>query len=560
MASLKSAARRLRAAPALLAAFAVALTATLALTVSHHDPGLPLAPGAAVRAALRDPRTIRALEGTHWHADATAIDGQLERVSFFAHGRIVAETAVGRNGQVAEIISYEGLRVPYGSWIAYEPGLLVALAAVFLMVVGVAPLRRMRNLDAIAVLSLLAPVVLLQYRYLDASVVASLPGLGYLFFRCVSKALGRSREPLPAIPLIAALTPSLDVANRVRLLRILVVAIALIYVMVGVSSGGAVDVIYAVMEGATKIVHGVLPYGHMPGDVIHGDTYPILSYLLYTPLAWIAPVNSNWDSVDGALALGVAAALVTAWGLFRVTAGALGRLGPARPPEVEEAGLRAALAWLAFPPLAITVSTGTTDVPLAAMLFGVVLLWRRPVLSTGLLTAAGWFKLAPFALIPVWLAPLRGRRLAAASVAVVAVSAPLVGALIALGGIGAPAAMIHAVSYQFTRGSLQSAWAALGIPNLQPVGEGCVLGLIAAAVVKLRSEPELAGDRVRIAALSAAVLVGLQLSADYWAFLYEIWVLPLLCISVLASPSPAAETARRTAVPAVSPVATAAAG
>ena len=29
--------------------------------------------------------------------------------------------------------------------------------------------------------------------------------------------------------------------------------------------------------------------------------------------------------------------------------------------------------------------------------------------------------------------------------------------------------MIHAVSYQFTRGSAQSVWSALGIDGLQPV-------------------------------------------------------------------------------------------
>ena len=101
----------------------------------------------------------------------------------------------------------------------------------------------------------------------------------------------------------------------------LLVVLALVYVMVGVSSPDAVDVIYAVMEGATTLIHGVLPYGHLPPGIIHGDTYPILSYALYTPLALVAPVSSLWDSVDGGLAVAVLAALVAAWAVFRSVGG-----------------------------------------------------------------------------------------------------------------------------------------------------------------------------------------------------------------------------------------------
>ena len=40
-----------------------------------------------------------------------------------------------------------------------------------------------------------------------------------------------------------------------------------------------------------------------------------------------------------------------------------------------------------------------------------------------------------------------------------------------------------------------------------------------------------------MAALCAAILIGLQLSADYWAFLYLAWVMPLLALlGALAAP------------------------
>jgi uncharacterized membrane protein len=300
--------------------------------------------------------------------------------------------------------------------------------------------------------------------------------------------------------------------------------LALIFVMVGVSSPAAVDVAYAVMEGATTLVHGVLPYGHMPPGIIHGDTYPILSYALYTPLALVAPVRSMWYSVDGALGVAVLAALAGAWAVFRATAS-----------EAEEAGLRAAIAVLSFPALLITASSGTSDVVMAAMLALAILLWRRPGAGAAVLALAGWFKLAPFALVPVFLAPLRGRRLMRALAALAAVSLACAGLLIALGGIAGPADMLHAISYQFTRGSLQSTWSALGIEGAQPLAQACVLGLIAAACVKLRRRPRLAHDRARVAALGAATLIALQLTADYWAFLYVVWFVPLVCLSLFGA-------------------------
>ncbi len=534
--------RRRRVLP-LAAGVLVALLAGTALTVTHHDPRTAVAPRLAIRAVLRDPAAVQARAGSHWNRiTVTAIDPTLVHVSFLAHGQLVADAAVNRAGQVLSPTNERLIRVPYGNWIAYEPALLVAFCALFALMAAVAPWRRLRNLDVVAALSLVTAVVLFEYRYLTASVVAAAPGMVYLLARCAFIALGRTGRPAPSTPLLAALTPGVDPARRVRWLRGLLILLMIVFVMVGVGSTNAVDVIYAVMEGATRLIHGVLPYGHMPPGVIHGDTYPILTYALYTPLALFAPVNSTWDSVDAGLAVAVLAAFVGGWAVFRIAAGSRGRSGAGRPLEVEEAGLRAAVAWLTFPSLLITVSTGTTDVVLAAMLAIAVLVWRRPALCAGMVAAAGWFKLAPFALVPVSLAPLRGRSLARAVAAIALVSLPMLALLLALGGLHGPEDMLHSMSYQFTRGSEQSVWTPLGIDGLQPFAQGCVLGLIAGAVMKLRLEPELAHDRARMAALVAAILIGLQLSADYWAFLYLAWIMPLVGVSLLADPVGAAET------------------
>jgi hypothetical protein len=523
--------RTLRRWPAACAGLIVLVLAAVALTLTHHEPRAPMSAHTAIADALGSPSVRQALAGVHWStANASGLDGSHERVSFSAGGRMLVDVLVRSNGTVQNVGAFTHGGVPYGDWIAYEPVVLALLSALFFLMVGVSPLRRMRNLDVLACLSLLAPVVLLQYRYVSASAIAAAPGICCLIARCAWFALGPRRRPGPSTPLLQRLTPRWDPAQRVRTLRLALLMLVLVYFMVAVSSPSADDVAYAVMEGATKILHGVLPYGHLPGDVFHGDTYPILSYALYVPLAWVSPVNSVWSSVDVALGAAVLAAVLSAWMLRRSVARASG---------AELAGLRAALALLCFPPLLITASTGTTDAALGAMVLAAVLLWQAPAAATGALALGGWFKLAPFALLPVWLAPRRGRELAAALAGFAAVSAASIGLVLALGGPAGISAMVHAIGYQFDRLSPQSAWYALGITGLQPLGEAVVLAILAAGTVHAWREPERAGDRLRLSALSAAILLGLQFTSSQWAFMYLAWAMPLLGVSLFADPLPA---------------------
>jgi hypothetical protein len=533
---------RLRRRPALVAAVAVFVIAAAGLSATRHSPTLPLHRSAAIHDALHSHWVRHALARAHWDSVVVdAIDNRLERVAFYNGGRIVAQVALRHDGSLAQAIDFKALAVPYGDWIAFYPPLLVVLAALFVLVAGVAPWRRIRNLDVAFSLTMLAPVVLLEHRYVNASVLSALPGLLYLLARCTAGAFGPTRTPARSLPLIDALTPDWDPRRRIRLLRILALALALAFFMVTVSSVDAVDVLYAVMEGATRLVNGVLPYGHMPGDILHGDTYPLLSYALYAPLAWLSPVNSIWDSVDLGLALSAGAVLAVSWGLFRANS-APARVATTADLGREAAGLRAALAWLAFPPVLVIASSGTSDVVLAAVLAFALVLWRRPAACTGLLALGAWFKLVPVVLLPIRLAPLRGRRLAAALGAIALVTLPMLALLVGLGGLSGAMGMVHAMAYQFSRGSPQSLWAVLGILRFQPVGEAATLALVAAAVVRLWREPQLAEDSRRMASLSVAVLISLQLAANYWAFLYLVWVVPLLGLSLLAEPSPAPVT------------------
>jgi len=531
----------LRRSPALAAALCVFVLAGAALTITHHEPRQPIPTRVAIADALRSWKVKQALTGLRFTgASASGLDGRNERVSFFDGSRMVADVLMRSDGTVAQVGSYHSSSVPpYGDWIAYEPPMLIGLGLLFALMTGVAPLRRARNLDVLAALSFLATVVLLARHYVGASALSTVPGMLWLTFRCALRGLGRRRPAPPSVPLFDLLTRGLTPRERRRVLQLTLLVLVLIFVMVGVSSPSADDVAYAVMEGATRLIHGVLPYGHLPGDVFHGDTYPILSYALYVPVALLEPVNTIFSSVDGALAAAVLAALAAAGAAAWAARGGAARMkrrpGGRQPAEL--AGLRTAVALLSFPPLLITASAGTTDPALGALVIIALLLWRRPALSSGTLAIAGWFKLAPFALVPLWLAPRRGRELLCALGALLGISLASLGLIVALGGTGGLAAMVHAIGYQFDRESPQSAWYALGLLWLQPLGQAAVLALIIAATVQLWRDRALAADPERIAALAAAILLGLQFTASQWAFMYLAWALPLLGLSLFPEPA-----------------------
>jgi hypothetical protein len=192
-----------------------------------------------------------------------------------------------------------------------------------------------------------------------------------------------------------------------------------------------------------------------------------------------------------------------------------------------------AICILAFPAMLVTASTGTTDVPLGAMLALALLIWRRPGWATATLSAAAWFKAAPVAILPLALgrAGARARRGAAAGLLVT--SAGMLALLVGLGGLEGVPRMLRALSFQFTRSSPHTLWAIVGSVPLQQLVQAATLALIAATLVTLRRNPGLGEDRLRVAALAGATLLGVQLAANYWNYMYLAWVAPFLVMALL---------------------------
>jgi hypothetical protein len=376
--------------------------------------------------------------------------------------------------------------------------------ALFLFATLRLPLLRRANLDALALAAMAVPIVLLNERYLEWSVLAASVLIAYLGVRCLAVALGRAdREParwvLDALP--------------ARVTAMLAGAAAAALVLLAIPGGLVSDVGFASLAGATHVVDGTLPYGNLaPGELVHGDTYPLLAYLAYLPAAILRPVHDGFDSLDGALWV--------ATGFTLAAALALGHAG----------GRRLGIAFLAFPPVMVAASSGSNDAVAAAFVAGAVALGARAGASSAALAVAGWVKLGPLAAIPLWVARGRGRAVAG----VTAVTALLAAAVLAIGGPGGFGDMARALSFQSERGSPMSVWALIDLPALQLAFQAAVIAGIVVLTARVAHDPAAAASPRRMAALAAAVLLGVQLAANHWSATYLAWVFPLVAVALLS--------------------------
>jgi hypothetical protein len=522
-----------RAHAALSTAAAVLVLAWGGLIAVHRSVPLVYPRAAAIAHVESSGLAAPILAKLHWtSAQVVPIDSHLEAVIFYDGPRIVLNSSVTGSGEVLAAVNIARQKVAYGSSVAADPIVLALLAAIFVLMTGVWPLRRLRNLDVLAATGTTIAIVMMNAETPAREIIAAYPALLYLAARCAWRALGPARAPAPSAPLFERLTAGWDAEQRLRVLRLVAIACAVMLTVVGLTSTEVVDVGFAVMQGATAMLHSVLPYGHVP-SVLHGDTYPIASYLLYVPLAYLNPVNSPFDSADWALAVAVLAALAAAVMLWRAVRAPMADPDSGAREAREQAGLRTAVAWLSFPPLFVAVSTGTTDLVLAAVLLAALLQWRRPAAAATVLAAGAWFKVYPLLLLPLSLAAARGKQLVRALAGIALVSAAMVAVLVGLGGIGGIESMWHAMSYQIGRISVHSLWAWIGSVPGQQLAQAATIALLAGAAVRIARDRELARDRARIAALCAAVLLGVQIASGYWSYLYLAWILPFLALSVL---------------------------
>ncbi len=287
------------------------------------------------------------------------------------------------------------------------------------------------------------------------------------------------------------------------------------------ADSGAIDVGYAGVVGADRIAHGEPLYGNFPDDVSQGDTYGPANYLAYVPFEAIWPWQGSWDDLPAAHGAAVAFDLVAfallIWLGLRIRPGPPGRL------------LAATLAfgWAAYPYTAFALESNSNDTLVAALLLAVLAVLARPAARGALAALATMTKFAPIVLAPL-LATYRARD---RTVAVFALTFAATIVLLMLWPAldpGLHTVYDRTIAYQSSRDSPFSIWGQ--IDGLEPVRMAIlaatgVLALASAFVPRRKT-------LVQVAALGAALLISLQLTAQHWFYLYIVWFYPLLLVAM----------------------------
>jgi hypothetical protein len=423
----------------------------------------------------------------------------------------------------------------------------LALCVVFLA--GLADLRRplsLRNLDLLALLSFSVSLAFFNRGEIFRSAPFAYPPLLYLLARGAWAGFRVRGAPL------RPLWPAWALA---------VAAVFLLGFRVGLNveaPHGVIDVGYAGVIGASRILDGQAPYGHMPirgtlkpcgpkddeGDVRdriqengrcesandHGDTYGPVSYLAYVPGYLAFGWSGKWDSLPAAHATSIAFDLLTVLGLVLVGL----RFGGIR------LGATLAFAWTAYPFTAYTLNANTNDTLMPAFLVWGFWLVSSPIARGTAVALAGWTKFGALLLAPLWASypAVRLRSLVRFGIAFAATTVAAFTVLLLEPSLREAAKTFweRTIEFQLARDSPFSLWEwgqyhAEGIPDfgvVQPVVAGfAILLALGVAVFPREKSP------MQLAALTAAVLIAFQLSLSHWFYLYLPWFFPFVMLSLL---------------------------
>jgi len=495
----------------------------------------------ATRAADREAKVV---EERRQHPGLTSsadmIDGNWE-VGYFAAGEKVALVIVDPlTGEVRE--SWTGYQVAWKMARGYSgsfghklnaPYVFLPLCALFL--IGLVDWRRPRrvaNLDLLVLLGFGVSNFFFNRADIGVSVPIVYPLLLYLLGRGLWIGIrGRGEGLRPVWPTA----------------WLLVAALFLVGFRVGLNlaDSGAIDVGYAGVVGADRVVHGEPIYDNFPDDVSQGDTYGPVNYYAYVPFDLVWPWSGSWDDLPAAHGAAVFFDLATFALLFL-----LGRRLRAGPSG-QRLGATLAFGWAAYPYTAYALESNSNDTLVALLLVATLLFLARPVVRGAFAALATLTKFAPALLVPMlatYKAPSAGgaddggvedslaRSAPPSSASGPAVAAFAVAFLVTTALVMAWPAIdpgLHTfydrtIAYQADRDSPFSIWGQVG--GLEPL-RLLVLTAVGALAVALAFRPR-RKTLTQVAALGAALLIGAQLTAQHWFYLYIVWFYPLLLVAL----------------------------
>ncbi len=368
------------------------------------------------------------------------------------------------------------------------------------------------HLDLLALVSLSLSLGLFNRGRIGLSTPLIYPPMLYLMVRMLALGCGRGRPREP-----------LRLAVPVGWLAIGVIFLVGFRIGLNVVNSNVIDVGYAGVIGADKLVHGQSLYGGWPKDNANGDTYGPVAYYAYIPFRWVFGWSGTWDDLPAAHAAAIVFDLLTMFGLFW-----LGRR--VRGPTL---GVVLAYAWAAYPFTLWTLSSNTND-SLVSLLVVVALLAITSPAGRGVAGAlAGLTKFAPLGLAPLLLRgvdPPPSRREVVRYVLGYGLTTVVVMLPVLLDD-NLRAFWHDTIAYQAGRTSPFSIW---GLYGGLGVEQHLFQGATAALALAVMVLPSRRGV-VQVAALAAAVIIALQLAASYWLYSYIVWFYAPLVVALFGS-------------------------
>jgi hypothetical protein len=400
---------------------------------------------------------------------------------------------------------------------------------------------KLLHLDLLVLLSFSVSLAFFNHGRIYQSVPLAYPPLLYLLARmlALSRPGRRRRDAGPLRLLVPAPWLALGIVFLIGF-----------RIALNVTDANVIDVGYAGVIGAQRVVHGKPLYGHWPSDNEHGDTYGPVNYEAYVPFEQVFGWSGRWDDLPAAHAASIVFDLLAMALLFLI-----GRR--VRGPSL---GVALAYAWAAFPFTLYSLESNSNDTLVAVLVLAAVLAatYRSklaPPARGAFAALAGLTKFAPLAIAPLlathglWDRTDGSRPGARARVRDLA--SFLVG-FVAIGALASIPALSHdslhtiyqrTLAYQADRGSPFSVWGLYGgLSGWQEAAQiAAVVLAVALAVIPRRA------DVVGLAAACAAVIVAVQLGIDHWFYLYIPWFFALVMIALLGRYGPPVR--RRTDAP-----------
>ncbi len=383
------------------------------------------------------------------------------------------------------------------------------------------------HLDLLVLLSFSVSLAFFNHAHIYASVPLSYPPLLYLLARMLALTRRRSRQR-------GAGGHRGVGGHSIPWLTLGVVFLLGFRIALNVTDSNVIDVGYAGVIGASKIVHGGAGgalYGHYPADNEHGDTYGPVNYEAYVPFEQIFGWSGKWDDLPAAHAAAVVFDLLAVALMFL-----LGRR--IRGPSL---GIALAYAWVSYPFTLFALESNSNDTLVAVLILAALLLASSAPARGALAALAGLSKFAPLALAPLlgthglregergWVGISSLRSLAQFLLAFTATAALV--SVPALSHDSLHTILQRTIDYQANRNSPFSVWGLYGLPGLQRVVALAAIALaIALAIVPRRD------DLVGLAAACAAVMIATQLGVEHWFYLYIPWFFGLVMIALLGTP------------------------